>query len=132
MSAPSRPVRAQRGPGLRCRGWRQEAILRLLENNLENAEDPDALVVYMSTAKAARDWESYERIAAVLQRLQEVVVHRLELDVAPGGLAVRSPPELQQLLRVVLLRPVVAALHTGDEDLEPLRVAGVARHRLGA
>jgi urocanate hydratase len=58
MSGGQRPNRitAQRGPTLRCKGWRQEAILRLLENNLENGEDPDNLVVYMSIAKAARDW----------------------------------------------------------------------------
>ena len=43
---------------LRCRGWRQEVILRLLENVLELAERPDDLVVYAAHAKAARDWES--------------------------------------------------------------------------
>ena len=42
-------------PTLRCRGWRQEAILRLLENNLAIAEDPENLVVYAAHAKAARD-----------------------------------------------------------------------------
>ena len=52
-------VKAERGTVLRCKGWRQEAILRLLENNLENAEDPDNLVVYMSIARAARDWEEF-------------------------------------------------------------------------
>ena len=51
-----REVTAARGTTLRCKGWRQEAILRLLENNLENAEDPDNLVIYMSIARAARDW----------------------------------------------------------------------------
>jgi len=70
MTAGPRPVTAQRGTTLRCKGWRQEAILRLLENNLENAENPDALVVYMSVAKAARDWDSYERIVDALKRLE--------------------------------------------------------------
>ena len=70
MTDPSSPVRAQRGSRLRCKGWRQEAILRLLENNLENAENPAELVVYMSVAKAARDWLSYERTVAALQRLE--------------------------------------------------------------
>ena len=58
MSIPVRrgkEVKAERGTILRCKGWRQEAILRLLENNLENAEDPDNLVIYMSIARAARD-----------------------------------------------------------------------------
>ncbi len=71
MTALPRRVTAQRGATLRCKGWRQEAILRLLENNLENAENPDALVVYMSVAKAARDWDAYERIVGALGRLEE-------------------------------------------------------------
>jgi urocanate hydratase len=66
-----REVRAGRGPALRCQGWRQEAILRLLENNIENAEDPDNLVIYMSIARAARDWESFDRIVAALTTLRE-------------------------------------------------------------
>jgi urocanate hydratase len=66
-----REVRAARGTTLRCRGWRQEAILRLLENNLENAEDPDNLVIYMSIARAARNWESFDRIVAALATMRE-------------------------------------------------------------
>lgn len=65
-----REVTAQRGLELRCKGWRQETILRMLENNLENAEDPDNLVVYMSVAKAARDWKSFDRIVATLSKLE--------------------------------------------------------------
>lgn len=64
-------ISAKRGGTLRCRGWRQEALLRLLENNLENAEAPEQLVVYKSTAKAARDWDSFHRIVALLQDLHE-------------------------------------------------------------
>ena len=63
-------VRARRGTELRCKGWRQEAILRMLENNLENAENPDELVIYMSYAKAARDWDSFDRIVAALKQLE--------------------------------------------------------------
>jgi urocanate hydratase len=64
-------VKAGRGNVLRCKGWRQEAILRLLENNLENAEDPDNLVIYMSIARAARDWKSFDRIVATLSTMRE-------------------------------------------------------------
>jgi urocanate hydratase len=74
MSVPVRrgkEVKAERGSKLRCMGWRQEAILRLLENNLENAEDPDNLVVYMSIARAARDWQSFDRIVAALTCMRE-------------------------------------------------------------
>ena len=66
-----RNIKAQRGRELRCRGWRQEAILRMLENNLENAERPEDLVVYAGSAKAARDWESYDRIVAALRTMTE-------------------------------------------------------------
>lgn len=65
-----REITAQRGLELRCKGWRQETILRMLENNLENAEDPDNLVIYMSVARAARDWQSFDRIVATLARLE--------------------------------------------------------------
>lgn len=54
---------------LRCKGWRQEVVLRLLENVLQLAERPDDLVVYAAHAKAARDWESYERIVHALKTL---------------------------------------------------------------
>src|SRR3984893_8866918 len=64
-------VKAGRGNVLRCKGWRQEAILRLLENNLENAEDPENLVIYMSVARAARDWNSFDRIVATLATMRE-------------------------------------------------------------
>ena len=46
------------GSNLRCRGWRQEGLLRLLENVLAVGEDPANLVVYAALGKAARDWPS--------------------------------------------------------------------------
>jgi urocanate hydratase len=68
---PSRTVRAPRGTELSCRGWLQEAALRMLMNNLdpEVAERPQELVVYGGSGKAARDWESFEAIVATLRRL---------------------------------------------------------------
>ena len=71
MSSGPRPVRAPRGSELSCKGWQQEAALRMLMNNLDPdvAERPDELVVYGGTGKAARDWESYRRIVASLIRL---------------------------------------------------------------
>ena len=56
---------------LRCRGWRQEAILRLLENNLAIAERPEDLVVYAAHAKAARDHDSLRRIVRELTALED-------------------------------------------------------------
>jgi urocanate hydratase len=65
-----RNIKATRGKELRCKGWRQEAILRMLENNLENAELPDDLIVYGGTGKAARNWESYDTIVNILKNLE--------------------------------------------------------------
>jgi urocanate hydratase len=64
-------VRAPRGTVLSCKGWQQEAALRMLMNNLDPdvAERPDDLVVYGGTGKAARDWASFDAIVATLRRL---------------------------------------------------------------
>ncbi|MCA1580036.1 MAG: urocanate hydratase [Acidobacteria bacterium] len=68
-----RTIRAARGATLRCRGWQQEAALRMLENNLdpEVAEKPDELIVYGGTGKAARNWEAFDRIVETLKRLED-------------------------------------------------------------
>ena len=72
-SAGSRVVRAPRGTELSCRGWQQEAALRMLMNNLDPdvAEAPDELIVYGGAGKAARDWESFDAIVATLRRLKD-------------------------------------------------------------
>ncbi len=66
-----RVVRAPRGPERTCKGWVQEAALRMLMNNLdpEVAEDPDRLVVYGGSGKAARTWEAFDAIVATLRKL---------------------------------------------------------------
>jgi urocanate hydratase len=68
-----RPVRAPRGTDLSTRGWPQEAVLRMLMNNLdpEVAEDPDALVVYGGTGRAARSWAAFDAIVRELRRLAD-------------------------------------------------------------
>ena len=70
MSAPRR-VLAARGTELRCRGWRQEGLLRMLENVLEVGERPEDLVVYASLAKAARDWPAFDMLVATLKTLAD-------------------------------------------------------------
>ncbi|HZS52687.1 MAG TPA: urocanate hydratase [Bryobacterales bacterium] len=68
----ARTVRAPRGPKLSCKGWGQEAALRMLMNNLDPdvAERPADLIVYGGAGKAARNWECFERIVECLQRLE--------------------------------------------------------------
>ena len=69
----ARTIRAARGPQISCRGWVQEAALRMLCNNLdpEVAEKPEELVVYGGSGKAARDWASFERMVATLRDLRD-------------------------------------------------------------
>jgi urocanate hydratase len=73
MTGTQRVIRAPRGPELTCRGWGQEAALRMLMNNLdpEVAEDPDRLVVYGGTGRAARSWEAFDAIVRELQQLAD-------------------------------------------------------------
>jgi urocanate hydratase len=59
------------GSNLRCRGWRQEGLLRLLENVLAVGEDPANLVVYAALGKAARDWPSHDKIVETLCTMTE-------------------------------------------------------------
>src|SRR5467141_1873755 len=71
-SMEGRTIRAPRGTQLQCKGWVQEAALRMLMNNLdpEVAEKPEELIVYGGTGKAARNWECYEAIVNSLKELE--------------------------------------------------------------
>jgi urocanate hydratase len=64
-------IKARRGTKLVCKGWRQEAILRMLQNNLENAEKPEELIIYGGTGKAARNWDCYNAIVKSLEELED-------------------------------------------------------------
>ena len=71
MSAGTRTIRAPRGSAITCKGWPQEAALRMLMNNLdpEVAERPDDLVVYGGSGRAARSWEAFDAIVDALRAL---------------------------------------------------------------
>ncbi|BCG59347.1 urocanate hydratase [Paenibacillus sp. URB8-2] len=73
MSEQERIVRAPRGRQLNTKGWVQEAVLRMLMNNLDPdvAEHPDKLVVYGGIGRAARSWDAFDRIVASLKELEE-------------------------------------------------------------
>jgi urocanate hydratase len=72
MTVTARAVRAPRGTTLACRAWPQEAAFRMIQNNLdpEVAENPDELIVYGGTGRAARSWEAFDRILSTLKRLK--------------------------------------------------------------
>src|SRR5438477_7401024 len=67
-----RTIQAPRGDELSCKGWHQEAALRMLLNNLDPdvAENPDQLIVYGGTGRAARSWEAFDAIVRSLRELE--------------------------------------------------------------
>jgi urocanate hydratase len=90
-------IRAPRGTSLRCRGWKQEAALRMLMNNLDPdvAERPADLVVYGGAGKAARDWPSFHAIVRELENLGDdetlLVSSAFGDNDASGRLQIRFP-----------------------------------------
>ena len=72
IGSPVTGIRAPRGTQLSCRGWPQEAAYRMLQNNLdpEVAENPDELVVYGGTGRAARSWDAYRSMLHTLTTLE--------------------------------------------------------------
>ncbi|AXK61328.1 urocanate hydratase [Burkholderia sp. IDO3] len=71
MNQTTRTFEVTSGSTLRCKGWRQEALLRLLENVLAVGEDPDQLIVYAALGRAARDWPSHDAIVRTLKTMDE-------------------------------------------------------------
>jgi urocanate hydratase len=65
-----RHITAPRGTQISCKGWLQEAALRMLMNNLEVGEKPEELIIYGGRGKAARNWECYEAIVEALRQLE--------------------------------------------------------------
>ena len=67
-----RTVRAPRGNELTCKGWHQEAAMRMLMNNLDPAvaENPDQLIIYGGTGRAARSWDAFHAILGALRSLE--------------------------------------------------------------
>ena len=70
---PMEPIHAPRGLDLTCKSWQTEAALRMLMNNLENAEMPEDLIIYGGTGRAARSWDAYHAIVRELRELDEEV-----------------------------------------------------------
>src|ERR1700719_3871952 len=71
-ATPARTIRAPRGSEKSCKGWHQEAAMRMLMNNLDPdvAENPDQLIVYGGTGRAARSWDAFDAIVRSLRELE--------------------------------------------------------------
>src|SRR5882672_5844275 len=98
-TATRRLIRAPRGPRLTyCKGWQQEAALRMLMNNLdpEVAENPDQLIVYGGTGRAARDWPSFHAIVRALRSLGDDETLLVQSG-KPAGIF-RTHPEAPRVL----------------------------------
>jgi len=116
-------IAAKTGTDIRCKGWRQEGILRMMENTVANGENPDALIIYGSTGQAARDWPSYHAISDLLQMLAED-----ETLVVQSGKPVavfRSHPGAP---RVLSATSNLVPRHATREEFDRLRAEGLTIH----
>src|SRR3954467_3982544 len=113
MPTATRVIRSPRGTTITCKGWPQEAALRMLENNLDPdvAEKPDELIVYGGTGRAARSWEAYDTIVSTLKRLRAN-----ETMLVQSGKAVGVFETHEDAPRVLISNSMlVPAWATGDE-----------------
>src|SRR5881628_797400 len=113
MTRPTEPIRAPRGSALSCKGWPQEAALRMLMNNLDPdvAERWQDLVVYGGTGKAARSWDAFHAIVRSLRALESDETLLVQSG-KPVGIAKTHPDAPRVLLANSLLVPAWA---TWDE-----------------
>src|SRR5262245_30395201 len=118
MPTATRIIRAPRGVSLTCKGWPQEAALRMLMNNLdpEVAERPDDLVVYGGSGKAARDWPSFDAIVRTLTTLEHDETLLVQSG-KPVGVFQTHPGAPRVLIANALLVPHWATWET-FRDLE--------------
>ena len=120
-----RVVVAPRGPERSCRGWAQEAALRLLMNNLdpEVARDPRHLIVYGGRGKAARDWESFDRIVGALRTLGDD-----ETLLIQSGKPVGVFPTHPMAPRVLIANALVVPRWATDEIFWDLEARGLTMY----
>jgi urocanate hydratase len=115
-----RHIKAGGGLKLRCKGWQQETILRLLENNVENGERPEDLVIYMNAAKAARDWDSFDAIVRTLKTMDSN-----QTLVVQSGKPVALFRTHDFAPRVLLANGNVAGRWAGDANMFELETRGL-------
>ncbi|HEX2253899.1 MAG TPA: urocanate hydratase [Thermoanaerobaculia bacterium] len=123
--AEARTVRAPRGTDLSCRGWLQEAALRMLMNNLdpEVAERPDELIVYGGSGRAARNWECYEAIVAALRRLGDE-----ETLVVQSGKPVAVFPSHRDAPRVLIANSLLVPHWATADEFRRLEGLGLTMY----
>jgi urocanate hydratase len=120
-----RVIHAPRGRERSCRGWGQEAALRLLMNNLdpEVARDPEHLIVYGGRGKAARDWPAYDRIVQTLRTLGNE-----ETLLIQSGKPVGVFPTTSEAPRVLISNAVIVPHWATDEVFWDLEAKGLTMY----
>ncbi len=120
-----RVVRAPRGPQRSCKGWIQEAALRMLMNNLdpEVAEDPDRLVVYGGNGRAARSWRDFDTIVAALRKLEND-----ETLLVQSGKAVGVIRTHEQAPRVLIANSLLVPRWATWEEFRRLEAMGLTMY----
>ena len=115
-----RPVYAPRETELSCKGWGQEAALRMLMNNLDpdGAEDPDHLIVYGGTGRAARSWEAFDAIVRELRRLENDETLPVQSG-KPGGVFQTTTQSPRVLIVNAMLVPHWAPCEKSPEREPP-------------
>lgn len=118
----ARTIRAPRGKELSCKGWVQEAAMRMLMNNLDPdvAERPEDLVVYGGIGKAARNWESYDKIIAALKNLKDT-----ETLLIQSGKPVAVLPSHADAPRVILSNSMLVPKWATWEKFRELDAKGL-------
>src|SRR5499425_2811448 len=118
----AREIRAPRGTALSCKGWPQEAALRMLMNNLdpEVAERPADLVVYGGTGRAARSWEAYDVLVRELRRLGDD-----ETLLVQSGKAVGVMRTHEEAPRVLIANSNLVPAWATWENFRKLEAAGL-------
>ncbi|MCI4360333.1 MAG: urocanate hydratase, partial [Thermoplasmata archaeon] len=121
----AREIHAPRGTELHCKGWSQEAALRLLMNNLdpEVARDPAHLIVYGGRGKAARSWAAYDAIVEALQGLGND-----ETLLVQSGKAVGVFPTHPDAPRVLISNAMVVPRWATDAEFWPLEARGLTMY----
>src|SRR5258705_9972241 len=121
----ARTVRAPRGSEISCKGWQQEAVLRMLMNNLdpEVAEHPDDLVVYGGTGRAAPSWAAFDAIVATLRTLEDD-----ETMLGQSGKPVGGFRTHEWAPRVFIAHPNLVGDWANWEQFRKLQAAGLTMY----
>lgn len=114
---------APRGLSMSCKGWQQEAALRMLMNNLEVAEQPEELIVYGGTGKAARNWDCFDAIVAELRNLGDE-----ETLLVQSGKPVAVFPTHRLAPRVLISNSMLVPKWATWQDFRKLEAKGLTMY----